>query len=143
MKVITAVSALLLICWTCHQAYADPQTDMPDEYDYLRRMHVPDAVANCVAAFDRWVRTASRYDSFMVPDRSALNATTVAGSTPGTAPVIALADADTSSPVDKTVGLRAFAKVRDKYRWVPVRATCGIADSEVVSVSLQPEEIVR
>ncbi|MFP4905729.1 BspC domain-containing protein, partial [Paraburkholderia sp. BR14261] len=54
-------------------------------------------------------------------------------------PTPVASDALSPAPsIDTLVHLRAFAKVRGKYAWVPVKATCGIWHSHVVDVALSP-----
>ncbi|MEX3948184.1 hypothetical protein AB4Y40_10595 [Paraburkholderia sp. EG287B] len=100
---------------------------------------MPDAVVNCVAALDQWVHKAQRYDSLLVPDRRALSATIEQPVRANATPAPAASDTLTPVPsIDTLIHLRAFAKVRGKYAWVPVKATCGIWHSHVVDVALSP-----
>lgn len=133
MKLTTAIFLLLTFSWICLRANAQPQADIPEDYAYLRRMHVPDVVVNCVAAFDRWVRTTPRYDLFVISERRALTAEVLSGK--------AIAGDTTTLPIDTIVKTPAFAKVRGKYVWVPVKATCKIWHGHVVGLSAQPTTI--
>jgi len=147
MKFTTLACALLALFWLSLRVQAQIQPQ-PEDYEYLRRIRVPDAVVNCVAALDQWVRKAQRYDSLLVPDRRALTA-----KVESPVPASAIAQASTSasastssatpqaSPIDTLIHLRAFAKVRGKYAWVPVKATCGIWHSHVVDVALAPRTV--
>ncbi|HEV3430899.1 MAG TPA: hypothetical protein VG320_23710 [Paraburkholderia sp.] len=139
MKFPTLACALVALLWVSLRVQAQVQPP-PDDYEYLRRIRVPDAVVNCVAALDEWVHKAQRYDSLLVPDRRALTANV---ESPVPASAIATVSASTSavpqaSPIDTLIHLRAFAKVRGKYAWVPVKATCGIWRTHVVDVALAP-----
>jgi hypothetical protein len=139
MKFPTIACALVALLWVSLRVQAQVQPP-PDDYEYLRRIRVPDAVVNCVAALDEWVHKAQRYDSLLVPDRRALTANV---ESPVPASAIATVSASTSavpqaSPIDTLIHLRAFAKVRGKYAWVPVKATCGIWRTHVVDVALAP-----
>jgi hypothetical protein len=135
----TTVACVLLALFLLSlrvQAQIQPQ---PEDYEYLRRIRVPDAVVNCVAALDEWVRKAQRYDSLLVPDRGALSANIESPAPINATPVPAASAAVTQvTPIDTLIHLHAFAKVRGKYAWVPVKATCGIWHSHVVDVALSP-----
>ncbi|MBN3854531.1 hypothetical protein G3N59_14185 [Paraburkholderia sp. Ac-20340] len=149
MKFPTLACALVALLWISLRVQAQVQAP-PEDYEYLRRIRVPDAVVNCVAALDEWVHQAQRYDSLMVPDRRALTA-----KVESPVPASALASVSTAmsasasaaspppqpSPIDTLIHLRAFAKVRGKYAWVPVKATCGIWHTHVVDVALSPRSI--
>jgi hypothetical protein len=139
MKFTTLACVLLALFWISLRVQAQMQPQ-PEDYEYLRRIRVPDAVVNCVAALDEWVHKAQRYDSLLVPDRHALSAKIEqpANATPVPAASAAVTQA---SPIDSLIHLRAFAKVRGKYAWVPVRATCGIWHSHVVDVALAPRSV--
>ncbi|MFM0040110.1 hypothetical protein PQQ73_35795 [Paraburkholderia strydomiana] len=129
MKLTTAIFLLFAFSWAIQRVHAQPQLDSPEDYAYLRRIHVPDVVVNCVAAFDRWVRTAPRYDLFVISERRALSAKVIA------APAGSRAGSLTS--FDTVVRTPAFAKVRGKYVWVPVNATCQVWHGHVVGLSAQ------
>ncbi|PQV44415.1 BspC domain-containing protein [Paraburkholderia sp. BL21I4N1] len=133
MKLTTAIFLLLTFSWICLRANAQPPADIPEDYAYLRRMHVPDVVVNCVAAFDRWVLTTPRYDLFIISERRALTAKVLSGK--------AIAGDTTTLPIDTVVKTPAFAKVRGKYVRVPVKATCKIWHAHVVGLSAQPTTI--
>ena len=130
MKLTTALVLLLAFGWACHRAQAQPQVDSPEDYAYLRRIHVPDVVVNCVAAFDRWVRTAPRYDLFVISERRALSAKVM--------PAPAGSHSGSLTSFDTVVRTPAFAKVRGKYAWVRVNATCQVWHGHVVGLSAQP-----
>ena len=66
MKFTTLACALLALFWLSLRVQAQIQPQ-PEDYEYLRRIRVPDAVVNCVAALDQWVHKAQRYDSLLVP----------------------------------------------------------------------------
>jgi hypothetical protein len=133
MKLTAAILLLLTFSWVCHRANAQPQADIPEDYAYLRRMHVPDVVVNCVAAFDSWVRTTPRYDSFMISERRALTAKIVSGK--------ALVQEPLESPVDTVVKTPAFAKVRGQYKWIAVKATCNVWHGHVVGLTARPVQV--
>ncbi|MFP4904439.1 hypothetical protein ACLFKT_36060, partial [Paraburkholderia sp. BR14261] len=61
MKFTTLACALLALFWLSLRVQAQIQPQ-PEDYAYLRRIRVPDAVVNCVAALDQWVHKAQRYD---------------------------------------------------------------------------------
>ncbi|WP_321887611.1 BspC domain-containing protein [Paraburkholderia bannensis] len=143
MKFPTLACALVALLWVSLRVQAQVQAP-PEDYEYLRRIRVPDAVVNCVAALDEWVHKAQRYDSLLVSDRRALTA-----NVESPVPASALATMSASgtnastptpqaSPIDTLIHLHAFAKVRGKYAWVPVKATCGIWHTHVVDVALSP-----
>ncbi|WP_322047887.1 BspC domain-containing protein [Paraburkholderia sp. J67] len=138
MKFPTLACALVALLWVSLRVQAQVQAP-PDDYEYLRRIRVPDAVVNCVAALDDWVHKAQHYDSLLVPDGRALSAH-IESPVPASAvvPVAAPQAAPQASPIDTLIHLRAFAKVRGKYAWVPVKATCGIWHTHVVDVALSP-----
>lgn len=140
MKFTTLACALLALFWISLQVQAQMQPQ-PEDYEYLRRIRVPDAVVNCVSALDQWVRKAQRYDSLLVPDRRALSAQIeqpAQSAAASASPAPASGVVEEISPVDSLIHLRAFAKLRGKYAWVPVRATCNIWHSHVVGVALAP-----
>ncbi|MEW9585056.1 hypothetical protein ABQJ48_26540 [Paraburkholderia sp. DGU8] len=99
------------------------------DYAFLRRIHVREAVVNCIAAFDQWVRTEPRYDSFVVSERNALRAKVL--------PVTLTQGPDELPAVDANVRMLAFAKLRQKYVWIPVTASCGLWHKHVVSFSVK------
>jgi hypothetical protein len=133
MKLTTVVLLLLTFSWVCHRAYAEPTADIPEDYAYLRRMHVPDVVVNCVAAFDNWVRTTPRYDLFVISERRALQAKITSGKE--------VVRESAESPIDTVVKTPAFAKIRGKYQWVPVKATCSVWHGHVVGLTARPAPI--
>jgi hypothetical protein len=144
MKFPTLACALVALLWISLRVQAQVQAP-PEDYEYLRRIRVPDAVVNCVAALDEWVHQAQRYDSLMVPDRRALTAKVESpvpdgalASVATSASASAASPAPQASPIDTLIHLRAFAKLRGKYAWVPVKATCGIWRTHVVDVALSP-----
>ncbi|QGZ55461.1 BspC domain-containing protein [Paraburkholderia acidiphila] len=138
MKFTTLACALLALFWLSLRVQAQIQPQ-PEDYEYLRRIRVPDAVVNCVSALDQWVHKAQRYDSLLVPDRRALSAKIEQPAPVNATPVPAASDALTPVPaIDTLIHLHAFAKIRGKYAWVPVKATCGIWHSYVVDVALSP-----
>lgn len=137
MKSLPLVFGLILCASLCQfgpfnqlshaqESPASPQED----YAYLTRMHVPEPVIRCVAAFDRWVALTPRYDTFMVPDRRVLGAK-IDNDTP-------IFSADNPIPVDEVIAMRAFAKIRGKSQWTRVDSSCGVRDGRVVGVSLTP-----
>ncbi|SAL20804.1 hypothetical protein AWB71_01004 [Caballeronia peredens] len=110
----------------------------PEDYSYLTRLHVPEPVVQCVAAIDRWVESAPKYDTLIVPDRRVLSAT-IDSETP-------IFSVGNPIPVDKVIVMRAFAKARGKQQWTRVDSRCGVRDGHVVGVSLTPNmkpKIVR
>ncbi|MFD1555296.1 BspC domain-containing protein [Paraburkholderia silviterrae] len=158
MRFSTLACAVLALFWISLRAQAQMQAP-PESYEYLRRIRVPDVVVNCVAALDEWVHQGQRYDSLLVPDRRALTAhietpvpegaITRVSSSGAVVPDAAAPDAAASgaaapgaaaqpSPIDTLIHLRGFAKVRGKYAWVPVKATCSIWHTQVVDVALTP-----
>ena len=86
-----------------------------------------------IAELDRWIRTTSRYDMFLAPDRRVLNARVDDGSG-------LFSGSNGSQPVESTVTMRAFARLHGKQMWIPVIAKCGIWRERVVGVSLQKYE---
>lgn len=145
MKSITLVCALFALLWISLRAQAQEQSQpaQQEDYQYLRRLHVPDTVVDCVAALDRWVQQTTRYDSVLVPDRRLLDARIErpddnfdeeASSTPVPA-------SSSASPLDSQISMRGFAKVRGKYTWVPVKATCSLDHAQIVNVALQPRGV--
>lgn len=70
---------------------------------------------------------------FLAPDRRVLRAKVDDGS--------GIFSGDNGSQtVESTVTMRAFAHVRDKQKWLPVVAKCGISHEQVVGVSMQKYE---
>ncbi|MCE4544441.1 MULTISPECIES: BspC domain-containing protein [unclassified Caballeronia] len=119
-------------------AEAQEARDLPEDYSYLTKLHVPESVAQCVAAFDRWVENAPKYDTLIVPDRRVLSAK-IDDDT-------AIFSVGNPIPVDKVIVMRAFAKARGKEQWTRVDSRCGVRDGHVVGVSLTPNmkpKIVR
>jgi hypothetical protein len=138
MKFTTLACALLALFWLSLRVQAQIQPQ-PEDYEYLRRIRVPDAVVNCVAALDEWAHKGQRYDSLLVPDRRALSAKIESPAPDNATPVPAASAAVAQpTPIDTLIHLHAFAKVRGKYAWVPVKATCGVWHSHVVDVALSP-----
>jgi len=145
MKATTFACAFLALFWISLRVHAQLQPAPHEDYEYLRRLRVPETVVNCVAALDRWVhQTSPRYDSLLVPDRRVLNARIVRKEDVAEAtPVPSSSGAtDPATPFDSRVHMRGFAKVRGKYLWVPVNATCNVWHQQVVDVALRPR-IVR
>lgn len=89
-------------------ASSHAQDEIPEDYAYLTHINVRPAVINCIAEIDRWIRTATRYDTFLAPDVRLLKAkirdvdssapasaaqgatqSAAQGSTPGTAQSVA------------------------------------------------------
>lgn len=132
MKVITSFVFVVLCCWTYHLAHAQPKPAPPTDYAFFRRIHVREAVVNCIAAFDQWVRTEPRYDSIIVSAGNALHAKVL--------PERGAQESGPSAALDATVDMLAVAKLRQKYVWVPVSASCGVWKKHVVSFSLRPRE---
>ncbi|CAM2180101.1 Lipoprotein [Paraburkholderia sacchari] len=140
MKFSTFACALLALFLISLRVQAQMQAQ-PEDYEYLRRISVPDVVINCVAALDEWVRQGQRYDSLLVPDRRALTARIETPAPDGAITRVSSSGAVAqASPIDKLVHLRGFAKVRGKYAWVPVKATCGVWHSRIVDVALKPRQ---
>jgi hypothetical protein len=133
MKSITALLGIFSLIWFCTSAFSQTEADVPDDYAYLARLHVRPAVINCIAELDRWIRTTSRYDMFLAPDRRVLNAKV--DNDGGL-----FAGSNGSQPVESTVSMRAFARVHTRQAWIPVVAKCGIWREHVVGVSLQQIE---
>jgi hypothetical protein len=132
----------LLLCASIVQFSHAQTTEMPDpakeDYAYLTRMHVPEPVIRCVAAFDRWVAMTPKYDTFIVPDRRVLRAKVDNDTT--------IFSAVNPIPVDEVIAMRAFAKIRGKSQWTRVDSRCGVREGRVVGVSLTPNvrpQIVR
>ncbi|WP_409340124.1 BspC domain-containing protein [Paraburkholderia sp. Kb1A] len=132
MKVITSLFFLVVCCWTYHLAHAQPKPSPLADYAFLRRIHVREAVVNCIAAFDQWVRTGQRYDSIIVSAGNALHARVLPGR--------GAQESGQSATLDATVDMPAVAKLRQKYVWIPVTASCGVWKKHVVSFSLRPRE---
>lgn len=103
---------------------------MKEDYAYLTRMHVPEPVIRCVAAFDKWVALTPKYDTFIVPDRRVLGAKVDNDTT--------IFSAGNPVPVDEVIIMRAFAKARGHAQWTRVDSRCGVRDGRVVGVSLTP-----
>ncbi|MFX1761214.1 hypothetical protein PWP93_01185 [Paraburkholderia sp. A1RI-2L] len=137
MKFSTLACALLALFLISLRVQAQMQAQ-PEDYEYLRRLSVPDVVINCVAALDEWVRQGQRYDSLLVPDRRALTAHIETPTPDGAITRVSSSAMAQASPIDTLVHLRGFAKVRGKYAWVPVKATCGVWHSHIVDVVLKP-----
>lgn len=138
MKLPTLACALLALVLISLRVQAQMQAQ-PEDYEYLRRISVPDVVINCVAALDEWVRLGQLYDSLLVPDRRALTAHIETPAPEGAITRVSSSGAFAqASPIDTLIHLRGFAKVRGKYAWVPVKATCGVWHSHVVDVALKP-----
>lgn len=138
MKFSTLACALLALFWISLRVQAQMQAP-PEDYEYLRRIRVPDVVVNCISALDAWVHQGQRYDSLLVPDRRALTAHIESPAPDGAITRVSSSGAVAqASPVDTLIHLRGFAKVRGKYAWVPVKATCGIWHTHVVDVALTP-----
>ncbi|BAN25364.1 putative uncharacterized protein [Caballeronia insecticola] len=117
---------------------AQETPDLPEDYSYLTKLHVPEPVVQCVAAIDRWVENAPKYDTLIVPDRRVLSAT-IDSETP-------IFSVGNPIPVDQVIVMRAFAKARGKQQWTRVDSRCGVRDGHVVGVSLTPNmkpKIVR
>ncbi|BAO88783.1 BspC domain-containing protein [Caballeronia cordobensis] len=130
--------ALALSASMLQFAEAQEARDLPEDYSYLTKLHVPESVAQCVAAFDRWVENAPKYDTLIVPDRRVLSAK-IDDDT-------AIFSVGNPIPVDKVIVMRAFAKARGKEQWTRVDSRCGVRDGHVVGVSLTPNmkpKIVR
>ncbi|VXB31306.1 conserved exported hypothetical protein [Burkholderia sp. 8Y] len=133
-----ALCALLLSASLFQIVQAQETPDPSEDYSYLTRLHVPDTVVQCVAAFDRWVENAPKYDTLIVPDRRVLSAK-IDDDTPILSPANPI-------PVDQVIVMRAFAKARGKAQWQRVDSRCGVRDGQVVGVSLTPNmkpKIVR
>jgi len=148
MKASTFACAFVALFWISIRVHAQLQPAPQENYEYLRRLRVPETVVNCVAALDRWVRQTSRYDSLLVPDRRVLNARIerkddatddTIRSTP--VPSSSVAETVSATPFDSLIHMRGFAKVRGKYVWVPVKATCSVWHRQVVNVALQPRVV--
>lgn len=122
--------ALALSASMLQFAEAQEARDLPEDYSYLTKLHVPESVAQCVAAFDRWVENAPKYDTLIVPDRRVLSAK-IDDDT-------AIFSVGNPIPVDKVIVMRAFAKARGKEQWTRVDSRCGVRDGHVVGVSLTP-----
>ncbi|SDJ43701.1 hypothetical protein SAMN04487926_15038 [Paraburkholderia steynii] len=130
MKSITALLGVFSLVWFCTSAFSQSQTDVPDDYAYLTRLHVRPTVINCIAELDRWIRTTSRYDMFLAPDRRVLKAKVNEDGG-------LFSGSNGSQQVESTVSMRAFARVRSRQSWMPVIAQCGVWHEHVVGVSLQ------
>ncbi|MDR5797402.1 hypothetical protein QCE49_28800 [Caballeronia sp. LZ008] len=134
----SALAALALSASMFQLVQAQETPDVPEDYSYLTRLHVPDAVAQCVAAFDRWVENAPKYDTLIVPDRRVLSAKIDDDTT--------IFSVGNPIPVDQVIVMRAFAKARGKEQWTRVDSRCGVRAGHVVGVSLTPNmkpKIVR
>jgi hypothetical protein len=133
-----ALLALALSASMFQLVQAQETPDKPEDYSYLTKLRVPDAVVQCVAAFDRWVEHAPKYDTLIVPDRRVL-----AAKIDSETPILSLGN---PIPVDKVIVMRAFAKSRGKEQWTRMDSRCGVRDGQVVGVSLTPNmkpKIVR
>ena len=134
MKSLPLVFGLIFCASLCQFSQPGHAQGSPDpsqeDYAYLTRMHVPEPVIRCVAAFDRWVAMTPKYDTFIVPDRRVLHATIDNDTT--------IFSAGNPVPVDQVIAMRAFAKVRGKSQWTRVDSSCGVRDGRVVGVSLTP-----
>jgi len=144
MKASTFACAFVALFWISVRVHAQLQPAPHESYEYLRRLRVPDTVVNCVAALDRWVHQTSRYDSLLVPDRRVLNAriepkddTERASPVPSSS----VAAGEPATPFDSLIHMRGFAKVRGKYLWVPVKATCSVWHQQIVDVALKPRVV--
>lgn len=138
MKFSTLACVLLGLFWISLRVQAQMQAP-PEDYEYLRRIRVPDVVVDCISALDEWVHQGQRYDSLLVPDRRALTAHIETPAPDGAITrVSSSGGVAQASPIDTLINLRGFAKVRGKYTWVPVKATCGIWHTHVVDVALTP-----
>ncbi len=126
-----ALLALLLTA-SLYQLANAQETPAPsqEDYAYLTRMHVPDPVIRCVAALDKWVALAPKYDTFIVPDRRVLGAKVDNDTT--------IFSAGNPVPVDEVIVMRAFAKARGQAQWTRVDSRCGVREGRVVGVSLTP-----
>ncbi|KND58537.1 hypothetical protein BVER_03514c [Candidatus Burkholderia verschuerenii] len=138
-SIVPALLALLLSATTYTFVHAQELPEAkPEDYSYLDKLHVPDAVARCVAAFDRWVADAPKYDALIVPDRRVLSAK-IDSETP-------IFSVGNPIPVDQVIVMRAFAKARGTAKWMRVDSRCGVRDDHVVGVSLTPNikpQIIR
>jgi hypothetical protein len=137
-SIVPALIALVLSASMYPFAQAQETPDLPEDYSYLTKLHVPDSVVQCVAAFDRWVEDAPKYDSLIVPDRRVLSAK-IDSETP-------IFSTGNPIPVDQVIVMRAFARARGKAKWLRVDSRCGVRDGHVVGVSLTPNikpQIVR
>lgn len=148
MKVSMFACAFVALFWISVSVHAQLKPAPQEDYEYLRHLRVPETVINCVAALDRWVHQTSRYDSLLVPDRRVLNArierkddaTDSADSTPVPSSASVATNAP-DTPFDSLIHMRGFAKVRGKYLWVPVKATCSVWHQQVVDVMLKPRVV--
>jgi len=134
MKSLPLVLGLMLCASTYQFSQLSHAQETPDpskeDYAYLTRMHVPEPVIRCVAAFDRWVAMTPKYDTFIVPDRRVLSAKIDSDTT--------VFSAGNPVPVDEVIAMRAVAKVRGRSQWTRVDSRCGVRDGRVVGVSLTP-----
>ncbi|APR38963.1 BspC domain-containing protein [Paraburkholderia sp. SOS3] len=160
---IALTGALLIL----QAASSHAQDAIPEDYAYLTHINVRPAVINCIAEIDRWIRTATRYDTFLAPDVRLLkakirdvDASTQASATQSAAQIPAQSTAQdlaqsipqsvpqsasqpgTAEPrpsqVDSTVTIHGSARTRKRNAWVPAIARCGFWHSHVVSVTLEP-----
>lgn len=152
MKFTTFACAFLALFWISLRVQAQLHPAPQENYEYLRRLRVPETVVNCVAALDRWVHQTSRYDSLLVPDRRVLNArivhkedlpddTVSATPVPSSSANATATSTASATPFDALIHMRGFAKVRGKYVWVPVKATCSMWHRQIVDVALQPRAV--
>jgi hypothetical protein len=135
---VPALLALLMSASAVQFVQAQETPDPSEDYAYLTKLHVPDAVVQCVAAFDHWVEHAPKYDTLIVPDRRVLSA-----KIDSETPILSVGN---PIPVDQVIVMRAFAKARGKAKWTRVDSRCGMRDGQVVGVSLTPNikpQIIR
>lgn len=101
------------------------------EYAYLRKvLHVREDVARCVAAIDKWVALTPKYDTFLATDKRVISAKVDVHQS--------IFSIGKPVAVDKTVIMRAVAKLGGKFEWARVTAKCGLRRGRVVGVSLTP-----
>jgi hypothetical protein len=155
---IALTGALLIL----QAASSHAQDEIPEDYAYLTHINVRPAVINCIAEIDRWIRTATRYDTFLAPDvrllkakirdvdRSSTPASAAQNATLGTTRGVAQSSPQPVTPqpatpqpaapqVDSTVTIHGSARTRKhNSAWVPAIARCGLWHSHVVSVTLEP-----
>jgi hypothetical protein len=135
---VPALVALVLSASMVQFVRAQDTPSRPEDYSYLTKLHVSDVVVQCVAAFDRWVENAPKYDTLIVPDRRVLSA-----KIDSETPILSIGN---PIPVDQVIVMRAFAKARGMAKWTRVDSRCGLRDGQVVGVSLTPNmkpQIVR
>ena len=137
-SIVPALFALVLSASMYQLSQAQETPDVPEDYTYLTKLHVPDSVVQCVAAFDHWVENSPKWDTLIVPDRRVL-AAKIDSETP-------IFSTGNPIPVDQVIVMRAFAKARGTAKWTRVDSRCGMRDGHVVGVSLTPNikpQIVR